>query len=262
MKTSYIKEIFYSLQGEGLFAGQPQYFLRFCGCNLDCPYCDTDNSIAAECRLEIEPGGLPADCPSAECFSIRVDASRRAGGRDILLPNPLSSAEILKSLLRIKADKKTRAISLTGGEPLLQKDLLLELLPALKAEGYTIHLETNGSLVEELRAVQKFVDVIAMDIKLFLLNDEAFLLKQKKFLELARQRQVFIKMVSTPGQMENIEKAVQLIQGTAPGTPVFFQPASGQALLPQELLAYQDLALKSLPEVRIVPQLHKVLGIK
>lgn len=37
-----IKEIFYSLQGEGAFTGRPAVFVRFSGCNLACPFCDTD----------------------------------------------------------------------------------------------------------------------------------------------------------------------------------------------------------------------------
>lgn len=37
-----IKEIFYSLQGEGFYAGTPALFIRFAGCNLKCPFCDTD----------------------------------------------------------------------------------------------------------------------------------------------------------------------------------------------------------------------------
>ena len=37
-----IKEVFTSIQGEGLFIGHKQLFIRFCGCNLTCNYCDTD----------------------------------------------------------------------------------------------------------------------------------------------------------------------------------------------------------------------------
>lgn len=44
MKTYKINEIFYSLQGEGFFTGTPSVFIRFSGCNLRCPFCDTDHS--------------------------------------------------------------------------------------------------------------------------------------------------------------------------------------------------------------------------
>ena len=106
MKTYSINEIFYSLQGEGFHAGRAAIFIRFAGCNLRCPFCDTNFSrgenmtadyILAKCR-----GLLPAGNPAL----------------------PL--------------------IVLTGGEPTLQVDA--ELVSALHNCGYkTIAMETNGS---------------------------------------------------------------------------------------------------------------------
>lgn len=43
-----INEIFYSLQGEGRFTGTPAVFVRFAGCNLKCPFCDTDHQLYKE----------------------------------------------------------------------------------------------------------------------------------------------------------------------------------------------------------------------
>lgn len=47
MKQYRINEIFYSLQGEGFYTGTPAVFIRFSGCNLRCPFCDTDHAEGA-----------------------------------------------------------------------------------------------------------------------------------------------------------------------------------------------------------------------
>lgn len=74
-KTYRINEIFYSLQGEGRWAGRPAVFVRFSGCNLKCPFCDTDFSeyremvveeilseialLSDHCRFVVLTGGEP-----------------------------------------------------------------------------------------------------------------------------------------------------------------------------------------------------------
>lgn len=47
-----INEIFYSLQGEGFFMGTPAVFIRFSGCNMACPFCDTDHESHYEATVE------------------------------------------------------------------------------------------------------------------------------------------------------------------------------------------------------------------
>ncbi len=49
-----ISEIFYSIQGEGLTIGFPAIFIRFCGCNLNCPFCDTKYAISCQNWLEYD----------------------------------------------------------------------------------------------------------------------------------------------------------------------------------------------------------------
>ena len=86
-----INEIFYSLQGEGFWTGTPMVFLRFSGCNLKCPFCDTDHSgyrqmsaekiieeilrVGGECRRVCVTGGEP----SLQLDKSLVDALHRAG---------------------------------------------------------------------------------------------------------------------------------------------------------------------------------------
>lgn len=86
-----VNEIFYSLQGEGRWTGTPACFLRLSGCNLRCPFCDTDHSAAtpmsvAEIMKEIEryPAGIVVITggePSLQPLEEIVDAIHRSGRR-------------------------------------------------------------------------------------------------------------------------------------------------------------------------------------
>jgi 7-carboxy-7-deazaguanine synthase len=117
-----VKEIFLTLQGEGGQAGRPAVFCRFSGCNLwsgreqdresaVCNFCDTDFV-----GMDGPGGGRFAD---AEALAAAVEAAWAGGADD-------------------------RLAVLTGGEPLLQLDAAL--IEALHARGFSLALETNGTL--------------------------------------------------------------------------------------------------------------------
>jgi len=119
-----VKEIYYTLQGEGAQTGRPAVFLRFAGCNLwtgreedrsqaTCTFCDTD-FVGTD-----GPGGgkfaTPSELAAAVEASWPQDASRK--GR--------------------------RYVVCTGGEPLLQLDA--PLVDALHARRFEVAIESNGT---------------------------------------------------------------------------------------------------------------------
>ena len=119
-----VKEIFYTLQGEGANAGKPAVFCRFAGCNLwsgresdrasaVCQFCDTD-FVGTD-------GTLGARYDSADALAAQIEK---------LWP---------------EGEIGNRFVVLTGGEPLLQVDDAL--VAALHALHFKIAVETNGSLL-------------------------------------------------------------------------------------------------------------------
>ncbi len=118
-----VKEIFYTLQGEGANAGRPAVFCRFAGCNLW--------------------SGREQDRASAICQFCDTDFV----GTDGTLGGKFSNADALARQIEAQwppTDKDHRFVVLTGGEPLLQVDA--ELIAALHARGFQIAVETNGTI--------------------------------------------------------------------------------------------------------------------
>jgi 7-carboxy-7-deazaguanine synthase (Cx14CxxC type) len=126
VSTYSVKEIFYTLQGEGVNTGRPAVFCRFTGCNLwtgreqdrhkaICTFCDTD-FIGTD-----GPGGGKFRSASALASAVASKWPASANGRS------------------------RRLVVCTGGEPLLQLDPAA--IDALHAEGFEIAVETNGTLL-------------------------------------------------------------------------------------------------------------------
>jgi 7-carboxy-7-deazaguanine synthase (Cx14CxxC type) len=116
-----VKEIFYTLQGEGVQAGRPAVFCRFSGCNLwtgreadrataTCTFCDTD-------FVGVGPDGGKFATPEALAEAVASRWPAGAGGRPYVV--------------------------CTGGEPLLQLDA--PAVAALHARGFEVAVETNGT---------------------------------------------------------------------------------------------------------------------
>jgi 7-carboxy-7-deazaguanine synthase len=120
--TYSIKEIFYTLQGEGAHAGRPAVFCRFAGCNLWT--------------------GRESDRATAVCSFCDTDFVGTDGERGGKFADGAALAAVIDSLWPAGCGNKY--VVFTGGEPLLQLDGAL--IDAMHAVGFTIAIETNGTL--------------------------------------------------------------------------------------------------------------------
>jgi organic radical activating enzyme len=238
-------EIFSSIQGEGILVGCRQIFIRFAGCNLDCRYCDTDYVAGEYCRVENPPGS----------------------GNQICIDNPIGLAQVYELIEQWCEQSPTahHSISLTGGEPLQQHQVLNEWLPELR-KLLPIYLETNGTLPNELEQILEYLDWISMDIKLNSLSgaitpwDE-----HRRFLQLANQRNCYVKMVVAENSRDlEIQLGAELVAGVSSEIPLILQPVTLNdqvAISTRRLLEMQQFVSVIHANVRIIPQTHRFLGL-
>lgn len=240
-----LKEIFSSLQGEGIHIGCRQIFVRLAGCNLACRYCDTDFDSEAGCRIETEPGS----------------------GRFREVKNPWSALRLTELLQHWQTafPGLHRAITLTGGEPLLQADALARWLSRQQG-GLPVHLETNGTLVEQARSLRGSIDFFSIDLKLSSVTGEPTPWEEhRRFLEACRGRPAQIKIVVAPGLDENeMRQAAGLAAGCLPQAPLILQPvteAGRPSVAGRRLLSWQKALSQIHPDCRVIPQVHPLLVV-
>lgn len=192
--TYSVKEIFYTLQGEGANAGRPAVFCRFSGCNLwsgreedraiaTCRFCDTDFV-----GTNGDGGGKFHDAINLACA---IEAQ---------WPSP---------------DIHRRFVVLTGGEPLLQVNE--SLISALHARGFTIAVETNGTIPPPSgidwvcvspKAGAKLVVRTGHELKLVFPQAGAH---PKEFTDLSFDN-FYLQPMDGPNVLENTAKAISFCQ--------------------------------------------------
>ncbi len=235
--------LFRSLQGEGPWAGRPEVFLRLAGCSLGCPWCDTREAWERPPSFPVAGGGEEAN---------PVEAGRAA------------------RLVEEAASSFALWISLTGGEPLEQAAFLQALLPLLRNKGFLLHLETAGAHPGELQVLLPYLDQVSLDWKLPSLGGRDFRPAHRACLKLLSQwggEKAVKVVVGTSCPASEVEEALGEILGLCPGARPVLQPlwASAQAgPEPGALDFCMDLAWKwarRAPSLRVLPQVHKLLGL-
>lgn len=211
-----VVEKFISINGEGKRAGELAVFIRFKGCNLRCSYCDTMWANEADCSYEEE-----------------------------------SPEEILSYI----KESGVKNVTLTGGEPLLQKEmktLLSLLLEEAEKADLRVEIETNGAVLLE-GFCDKKRPVFTMDYKLPSSGCEAAM-KKENFACLTTEDSV--KFVC--GNREDLQRAGEIIEsyGLTEKCQVYFSPVFGK-IEPVDIVNY--MIEKRINDARVQIQMHKVI---
>lgn len=206
-----VVERFVSINGEGAHAGELAAFIRFKGCNLCCSYCDT--SWANE--------------PDAKA-------------------SPTSVEELVSWVKAVNV----RNVTLTGGEPLLQKDIE-PLVAALK--DYRVEIETNGSMPLSRLAEIEHRPVFTMDYKLPGSGMERYMNTANFALLNSHDSVKFV-----VGSEEDLNRAAEIIDRfkLIDRCHVYFSPVFGK-IEPARIVEF--MTERNLNGVRIQLQLHKFI---
>jgi len=230
-----ISEIFTSIEGEGILYGTKTLFVRLAGCPFTCFYCDT-------------PESLPLDSGSE--YSIQEACN-----------------QIDKNLM-----KKTFKVNFTGGEPLLQPEAVAELAKHVKSKNIPTYLESSCFNSIKFSKVLPFIDFVKIEFK----TPDSQFVDQKHYSELLNnalnclessvksKKVTYIKIVvSSKTQSKSIQDLVDKIFNQISKDDLagfIIQPTFGVAEPElKNLLKFYDLVYPYYNQVRVVPQLHKLI---
>jgi 7-carboxy-7-deazaguanine synthase len=175
-------EIFYTLQGEGTSCGRPAIFLRLLNCNLSCVWCDTPYTWNFE--------KVQSDHPEKYVKKEQQIELSRQQIRDAINSYPDHAILVI-----------------TGGEPLLQQDQIIELIYGEDLNVDKIEIETNGTIVPDV----ELFDRVQFNVSLKLSN--AGMTKDKRLRDKAIEayveaNSIFKFVVDTPEDLEEIKTII------------------------------------------------------
>jgi organic radical activating enzyme len=159
---------------------------------------------------------------------------------------------------------------LTGGEPLVHPEFLRELAPELKRQGRRVHLETAGVHAAALEGLVEHLDHVSADVKLASTMEEGdFLGAHEKFYRrcVSAGADLCVKCVVTEGLTDGeFDAAIELVARSAPAALFVVQPVTPMRLeqtpvAPAHLQRLADRARARLARVRVIPQVHRLLGM-
>jgi organic radical activating enzyme len=233
-----LSEIFTSIEGEGILFGTKTMFVRLAGCPLKCHWCDT-------------PYALPMD-----------------SGSDL-------SIDEVKELISKSLHPNTYKVNFTGGEPLVQHETVIELAKFVRQKGLRTYLESACYDAVRFAKVLPYIDLVKVEFKLkdskvvdekhygSLLRSELDCLKQA----ISSGKTSYIKIVVTnSSSLKEFKELVHKVFRVAKPAEIagFIIQPSYKVDEPtlDVLFGFYDAVYPLYDQVRIVPQLHKVIGVR
>jgi len=233
-----LSEIFTSIEGEGILFGTKTMFVRLAGCPLNCHWCDT-------------PYALPLE--SGSDYSI----------------------DEVKELISKNLHPNTYKVNFTGGEPLVQFEAVIELSKFVRQKGIRTYLESACYDAARFAKVLPYIDLVKVEFKLkdskvvdekhygSLLRSELDCLK----LAIGSGKTTYIKVVVTnSSSLKEFKELVHEVFRVAKPAEIagfIIQPSYkiDEPTL-DVLFGFYDAVYPLYDQVRVVPQLHKVIGVR
>jgi 7-carboxy-7-deazaguanine synthase len=229
-------EIFTSVEGEGILYGTKTLFVRLAGCPFTCFYCDTLESLPMDSGIEY-------------------------------------STEEASKLIDKKLEKNTYKVNFTGGEPLVQSEAVLEMAKHVKSRNIPTYLESSCYDSQKFSTVLPYIDYIKIEFK----TPEAQFIDSKHYSKLIEnaldclrtsielKKTTYIKIVvSSKTELNSFRELLNKIFKIISKKDIsgfIIQPTFGIAEPSlEQLLKLYDLVYPYYEEVRVVPQLHKLIG--
>lgn len=206
-----VSELFASVQGEGPSLGRPAIFLRLAQCNLRCLWCDTKYAWSEGFEKSIE--------------------------------------EVVYEIMNyLKTYGKVGLLVVTGGEPLLQKTELIELITRLKREVEDLEVEVETNCTFDPGGVLEVADRLIVSPKLSnsgMREDVRRCSESFKHLPSSIKSKIYFKFViESPGDIEEIEKVLEFIE-VSPSSVFLMPQASTMEELANKMRMVVDLAVKT-----------------
>jgi len=221
MQKAKVSEIFKSIQGEGLYVGSLQIFIRFYGCNLNCKFCDTKLNSFSEYRPE-------------DLFKKILPLNRDTNFLSLTGGEPLLHSDFLKEFLPSLKKEGFKICLETNATLSKELEKIIEFVDVISAD---IKLPSSAQL-KDLWSEHKDFLKIAFKKELFVKS-----------------------VICKSTIQEDLEKAVKLIREIDKEIPFILQPNSFEIdkILIEKILNFYKIAKRFLKEVRIIPQVHRFL---